>query len=440
MKVLVADDNANVRQAVRHVLTNDFGAEVREAVDGLEVLQVLAESPCDLLVLDIEMEPLGGVETLQAIRRVDDWRTLPVVVMSGSATPDAVKSVKALGVDVFLVKPLSLALLRDRLVPIVQHLAEAPTRRSGRKAHVPLALKPATHVWLVGEEEAGWGDLRAHLSTVCRATHWPDAIRAARHASALKPDIVFVSAGDAGILSPGLFARAVRRERPSVALVLSGAVESCEREERELFDAEMPFSHPLLLNETLQALGPIVTEASLGLVALRTDPAVAMSVCEAVRVSLSSALGMPVEMQSGASATRPDESAMEAWVPLSIGEATWIVRVVMPSRLVVRRATALIGDEGLVTHAAALACAMEDASGAGAAVADALIAYGIHSTVGAASSRVLPAMELSSRHMAGRANQWQAAAGDEVVALASLETPELRTPLPRVGEVVRRVG
>ncbi len=77
MKVLAADDDSGIRQMIRRVLMADLRADVDEAPDGVNVLAALQASTFDLLVMDIEMRPLDGLDTLEAIRKVPSMRALP---------------------------------------------------------------------------------------------------------------------------------------------------------------------------------------------------------------------------------------------------------------------------------------------------------------------------------------------------------------------------
>ena len=68
-RILVIDDNAAIRELLRFILEEE-GYEVIEAADGAEGLQRYQEAPTDLVITDLQMPGMGGLELLEALRRV----------------------------------------------------------------------------------------------------------------------------------------------------------------------------------------------------------------------------------------------------------------------------------------------------------------------------------------------------------------------------------
>lgn len=79
--VLVAEDNAEMRYLF-HVILEGAGFEVREAADGEEALRVLDHDLPDLLLTDIMMPRLDGIELIRRVRSRAEWADLPIVAMS----------------------------------------------------------------------------------------------------------------------------------------------------------------------------------------------------------------------------------------------------------------------------------------------------------------------------------------------------------------------
>ena len=89
-RVLVVEDDPVVRQVVRRALET-AGYEVHEASDGVRALEELEASDPDLVLLDLIMPRMSGVEMLQVLRGGNTrWAGLPVVVLTGNKmdTPD----------------------------------------------------------------------------------------------------------------------------------------------------------------------------------------------------------------------------------------------------------------------------------------------------------------------------------------------------------------
>jgi DNA-binding NtrC family response regulator len=117
--VLVVDDEKNIRRTVEMVLTGE-GYRVTGAASAEDALALLAQpnSPVDLVLLDVKLPGMSGLEMLERLRKDDGLRELPVIVISGHATVhDAVTAIK-LGASDFFEKPLN----RERMLVSVRNV------------------------------------------------------------------------------------------------------------------------------------------------------------------------------------------------------------------------------------------------------------------------------------------------------------------------------
>ncbi len=81
-KVLVIDDSRVIRERVREMLPeNSF--EILEAKDGLEGIERIREDKPSLIMLDFLLPKMSGWEVFQALQQEEQWRSIPLVVMSG---------------------------------------------------------------------------------------------------------------------------------------------------------------------------------------------------------------------------------------------------------------------------------------------------------------------------------------------------------------------
>lgn len=112
MRVLVVDDSERLRQALAVGLTAQ-GMTVETAVDGQQALELLGTMPFDVMVLDIVMPRLNGLQVLREARA----RKLPVRILVLSARDQLSDRIEALemGADDYLVKPFAFAELRARI-------------------------------------------------------------------------------------------------------------------------------------------------------------------------------------------------------------------------------------------------------------------------------------------------------------------------------------
>ncbi len=103
--VLVVDDDATVRMMIKRSLVRaDF--QVLEAGDGEVALQLLDTKEVDLVLLDVRMPGIDGIELCTEIRRRWDSLRLPVIFITGLSDREARVWCKAVGGDEFLTKPM----------------------------------------------------------------------------------------------------------------------------------------------------------------------------------------------------------------------------------------------------------------------------------------------------------------------------------------------
>jgi DNA-binding response OmpR family regulator len=115
-RVLIVDDEPNVRFVFRTALES-VGFTVDEAAEGLEALEWLKTSAADVVLLDLQMPGVGGMEMLRRLR--DAGNDVPVVIVTAHGSiPDAVAAMKLGAID-FLSKPLTPEALRRVVAEVV---------------------------------------------------------------------------------------------------------------------------------------------------------------------------------------------------------------------------------------------------------------------------------------------------------------------------------
>lgn len=103
-RALVVDDSLSARRALAQTL-GDAGYEVRTAIDGREALDILPGFRPDILLTDLEMPRLNGIELAAHVRMRAEYRELPVVMMTSRATDKHRREAGRAGVDLYLTKP-----------------------------------------------------------------------------------------------------------------------------------------------------------------------------------------------------------------------------------------------------------------------------------------------------------------------------------------------
>lgn len=105
MKILVVDDEKNIRKTLTDIL-EDEGYTVLSATSGEEGLQILEQDNIDLMLLDVKLPGMDGIEILKQVRK--DFPNLDVIMISGHSTIKTAVQAVQMGAYNFLEKPLSL--------------------------------------------------------------------------------------------------------------------------------------------------------------------------------------------------------------------------------------------------------------------------------------------------------------------------------------------
>jgi len=118
LRVLIVDDEVELVTALKERLTlRGFHAE--GVTTGAEALTYLENHPCDVVLLDVKMPGLGGLEVIQRIKI--RWATLEVVLLTGHGSARSVEEGMDLGAFDYLMKPVKI----DELVRVIEAAGSA---------------------------------------------------------------------------------------------------------------------------------------------------------------------------------------------------------------------------------------------------------------------------------------------------------------------------
>lgn len=119
-KVLLVDDSSINRIAVREMLKHLGFVHVFEAANGLDALDILARSSLDLLLLDIQMPVLDGIEVARRVRKGDTANSqVPIVAMSGESDGAIIEEAMQNGMNAYLVKPIDRQLMQQKILQVI---------------------------------------------------------------------------------------------------------------------------------------------------------------------------------------------------------------------------------------------------------------------------------------------------------------------------------
>ena len=118
LNVLAVDDSKTIRMIVKKAFS-PYDCEVIEAENGVEGLSVAAKIKPDLIVLDITMPVMNGIEMLGKLREQPDLKDIPVIMLTAESGKDNVMRIVKMGVKDYIVKPFKGEQLIERAMSVV---------------------------------------------------------------------------------------------------------------------------------------------------------------------------------------------------------------------------------------------------------------------------------------------------------------------------------
>ena len=103
--IVIVDDSPTIRRMVRASLAHIPAGNFVEAGTGLEAIEQLTLGPVGLMVLDLNMPDMHGVEVLKFVRRHPAFRTLPVIVLTTRGDEESRRIAMEAGATLYLTKP-----------------------------------------------------------------------------------------------------------------------------------------------------------------------------------------------------------------------------------------------------------------------------------------------------------------------------------------------
>jgi DNA-binding response OmpR family regulator len=119
-RILVAEDEADIAQLVRHALERSGDARVEIVASGDAAIRLATEAPPDLLLLDINLPSINGFEVCRILRARPATRDLPIIMMTARTTEADRVSGLDLGADDYVIKPFSLRELGARVRAVLR--------------------------------------------------------------------------------------------------------------------------------------------------------------------------------------------------------------------------------------------------------------------------------------------------------------------------------
>jgi two-component system chemotaxis response regulator CheY len=118
--ILIVDDSATMRRMVKVSLRAVKNVTFDEAGNGLEALERLALAPIDLIVLDLNMPDMHGIEVLKFVRGHRTFHAVPVIVLTTRGDEDNRKATLEAGASSYLTKPFEPKVLLEHVQQLLE--------------------------------------------------------------------------------------------------------------------------------------------------------------------------------------------------------------------------------------------------------------------------------------------------------------------------------
>ncbi|MDZ4112274.1 MAG: response regulator [Brevundimonas sp.] len=122
MNVLVVDDYKTMVRIVRGLLEQLGFKNIDDAIDGTTALQKIQQNDYGLILSDWNMTPMTGYDLLKAVRADPRTRTTPFVMITAEAKTENVVAARQAGVNNYIIKPFTLAVLKQKLSSVLGEL------------------------------------------------------------------------------------------------------------------------------------------------------------------------------------------------------------------------------------------------------------------------------------------------------------------------------
>ncbi|MDX5300271.1 MAG: chemotaxis response regulator CheY [Gammaproteobacteria bacterium] len=122
MKILIVDDFSTMRRIIKNLLRDLGFTNTDEADDGNTALPMLKTGKYEFLITDWNMPGMTGIDLLRAVRADDALKGLPVLMVTAEAKRDQIVAAAQAGVNGYVVKPFTAAVLKEKIDKIFERI------------------------------------------------------------------------------------------------------------------------------------------------------------------------------------------------------------------------------------------------------------------------------------------------------------------------------
>ena len=117
-KILIVDDNTRVNKFVQMSLKDSF--ETISAINGEDAVDLAVTEVPDLIIMDLMMHGMNGMEAIRLIRQVPKTRSIPIIAITGGLSNTIEDECSRIGCDDYIAKPFTAAELSSRITKLLK--------------------------------------------------------------------------------------------------------------------------------------------------------------------------------------------------------------------------------------------------------------------------------------------------------------------------------
>ncbi len=119
---LIVDDDPTVRAYLSRIISKKFGTSIQMVENGVEGLKHLQNSNPDIILLDISMPVMDGVEFLKTMRKIEKFKNTPVIILTAINEKDIIGEMIGLGISDYILKPIRAEYTYERIQKAIEAL------------------------------------------------------------------------------------------------------------------------------------------------------------------------------------------------------------------------------------------------------------------------------------------------------------------------------
>lgn len=126
-RIIVIDDDRNINEFVTRILATKLNCNVTSVFNGIDAFSELNKNDFDLIILDISMPLIHGIEILEIIKQDKRLKDIPVAMLTANREKEIITKLINLGILDFIAKPITLDVVHKKLQDIIEKIDETKT-------------------------------------------------------------------------------------------------------------------------------------------------------------------------------------------------------------------------------------------------------------------------------------------------------------------------